>query len=202
METYFSYFVFVSNFERAWNGRRATKLFILLQYIHLTSVHRASRIIRSGAHKMRDAYSKNVVLVQRDNYGREIALICGIFIGFLLAVVLQSSFCDTIGSVQNIEFTDIRDRQAFLTMNLTNVSDITANSSTEITPIHEMLKNDIRVLCWILTDPENHKTKAIHVKQTWGQRCTKLLFMSTEHGSYCSPCYWLLVFVFFSSLYT
>lgn len=42
------------------------------------------------------------------------------------------------------------------------------------------LSKNIRVLCWILTTPENHKTKAIHVNKTWGKKCNKLLFMSSE----------------------
>jgi len=41
------------------------------------------------------------------------------------------------------------------------------------------LHKNVRVLCWVLTMPENHKTKAIHIKNTWGKRCNKLLFMST-----------------------
>lgn len=43
------------------------------------------------------------------------------------------------------------------------------------------LSKSIRVLCWILTTPENHDTKVIHVKNTWGKRCNKILFMSTHN---------------------
>lgn len=44
------------------------------------------------------------------------------------------------------------------------------------------LYDEVRVLCWIMTNPANHKKKARHVKRTWGKRCNILVFMSTAEG--------------------
>ncbi|XP_076030184.1 glycoprotein-N-acetylgalactosamine 3-beta-galactosyltransferase 1-like [Oratosquilla oratoria] len=44
----------------------------------------------------------------------------------------------------------------------------------------ENLREKVRVLCWVLTYPKNHRPVAMHVKATWGQRCNKLLFFSSE----------------------
>ncbi|XP_023167559.2 glycoprotein-N-acetylgalactosamine 3-beta-galactosyltransferase 1-like [Drosophila hydei] len=47
------------------------------------------------------------------------------------------------------------------------------------TSLSDQLKREVRVLCWVMTNPSNHKKKARHVKRTWGKRCNILLFMSS-----------------------
>ena len=37
------------------------------------------------------------------------------------------------------------------------------------------------LLCWVMAHPESLATKALAVNQTWGSRCTALLFVVSEH---------------------
>lgn len=53
--------------------------------------------------------------------------------------------------------------------------------------LSNFLHSKVKVLCIVATHPANHKTKAIHVKNTWGRRCNKLLFMTSKLDDALDP---------------
>lgn len=53
----------------------------------------------------------------------------------------------------------------------------------ESSALAEALSIKVRVLCWVMTSPSNLQSKAKHVFATWGKRCSKILFMSSETDS-------------------
>uniref|UniRef100_A0A182W982 Glycoprotein-N-acetylgalactosamine 3-beta-galactosyltransferase 1 n=1 Tax=Anopheles minimus TaxID=112268 RepID=A0A182W982_9DIPT len=54
----------------------------------------------------------------------------------------------------------------------------TNRSGNPQSPVVNMTES-VRVLCWVMTTPANHREKVIHIKATWGPRCNKLLIMSS-----------------------
>ncbi|XP_030763970.1 glycoprotein-N-acetylgalactosamine 3-beta-galactosyltransferase 1-like isoform X2 [Sitophilus oryzae] len=62
------------------------------------------------------------------------------------------------------------------------------DAQTDVDVIYPMLNKtvahtlyeEVNVLCWVTTSPENHQNRAKHVKATWGQRCNTLIFISTK----------------------
>eukprot|EP00038_Savillea_parva_P011773 m.200030 g.200030 ORF g.200030 m.200030 type:complete len:507 (-) comp20937_c0_seq1:58-1578(-) len=50
-------------------------------------------------------------------------------------------------------------------------------------PKRPFVRSAGRILCWVLTHPGSHDTKARAVNRTWGSRCDKLLFITTEEAA-------------------
>ncbi|XP_030386717.1 glycoprotein-N-acetylgalactosamine 3-beta-galactosyltransferase 1 [Scaptodrosophila lebanonensis] len=44
----------------------------------------------------------------------------------------------------------------------------------------QTMEREVRVLCWVLTTPEYHKSRAVHILRTWGRRCNKIYFMTSQ----------------------
>lgn len=46
--------------------------------------------------------------------------------------------------------------------------------------LSQILFDKVKILCMVMTQPDNHRTRADHVRDTWGKRCNKLIFMSSK----------------------
>ena len=61
-----------------------------------------------------------------------------------------------------------------------------------------------RILCFVITSPKTLYTKAVHVRDTWGKKCNKIIFFSSKHdkvsSKYLSKTKYTLIFIFFFDL--
>lgn len=64
---------------------------------------------------------------------------------------------------------------------------ITYSILCHLSDINEVIANElsskVRILCWIMTTPDNLEKKAAAVKNTWAKRCNKALFFSSESNA-------------------
>lgn len=81
--------------------------------------------------------------------------------GFLVGIILASFF----GKSDNVE---------------KNYSVQSYNRELYDDSLAQLMHKEVKILCWVFTHPANHKIRSINLKNTWGKRCNKLLFMSSE----------------------
>jgi glycoprotein-N-acetylgalactosamine 3-beta-galactosyltransferase len=98
--------------------------------------------------------------------------ICGIFFGSLLYQLSIPSYLKSYKTVDETE--------SFRLIESKNYSESGVSFELYESELAEKLYNEVRIVCWINMAPKYHKTKAINIKNTWGRRCQKLLFMSHE----------------------
>ncbi|XP_037959689.1 glycoprotein-N-acetylgalactosamine 3-beta-galactosyltransferase 1-like [Teleopsis dalmanni] len=129
-----------------------------------------------------------------------LTLIFGIALGLIISQVLYSTNCTHL-QIQTTLWTSARGRTYSPEQHddyyAERVKDLLAPDSeipnatwpisdsnlSDYKSLADKLYNETRVLCWVLTSPNNHAKRAVHVKNTWGSRCNKLIFMSSAEDS-------------------
>ncbi|XP_018427114.1 PREDICTED: glycoprotein-N-acetylgalactosamine 3-beta-galactosyltransferase 1-like [Nanorana parkeri] len=103
-----------------------------------------------------------------------IALTLGILVGFFTTflvfhTILQSSRTKPPLAIQSWRYMEkLRSLDEFPHTHLLDKSEVS-----------DVLSQKVRILCWIMTGPNNLDTKAIHVKYSWTRHCNVILFMSS-----------------------
>lgn len=95
----------------------------------------------------------------------------------------RNVLCLVLGLIVGIQLTEFWGYMTFTTDEYESTA-IAVDTAVPTLPLKvslaDWLYQETRVLCLVLTMPKDHHTKAAKVKSTWGARCNKLIFMSSQ----------------------
>ena len=94
----------------------------------------------------------------------------------ILGFIFGTLFILISNDITNLNISKI----SFIEKHLLKNKKIPETSEISETSIADKLAKEVRILCWVMTYPPNFEKKIPAVKSTWGKRCNKLYFMSTE----------------------
>ncbi|XP_073702830.1 glycoprotein-N-acetylgalactosamine 3-beta-galactosyltransferase 1 [Garra rufa] len=98
---------------------------------------------------------------------QHIFLFCGIFLGFIFVQQLRS-----VRLARALAYPHCLSSQA------------KSNAWKKNDELAKSLFSRVRVLCWIMTRPENHVKKLQHVRATWAKHCNQVLYMSSQSSDF------------------
>ncbi|XP_072109512.1 glycoprotein-N-acetylgalactosamine 3-beta-galactosyltransferase 1-like isoform X2 [Mobula birostris] len=115
--------------------------------------------------------------------------LCGLGLGFLICYLVikvinteeqqhrHLLFNDPHGHLEEFDHHQHQHLQGEMNFN----ADVSQHKD-ENTSLADDLYKKVRILCWVMTGPQNLATKAKHVKATWAKKCNVVLFMSSEEN--------------------
>lgn len=105
--------------------------------------------------------------IQSSKLGQCLVFSKGILIGFVLGLLAVHLLAPSF------EYTSLNINELSQQPTVFQIADQPVTLETK--------RDRIRILCWVTTSPKTH-SRAQLIKDTWGRRCDKLLFMSSIQG--------------------
>ena len=106
-------------------------------------------------------------------------LVITAILSLLLDIFLIVRFSVNLSTVIYTNFSDIDVPCPNQTLYLDNLNQNMKRINVSLRKKEKPLSERVSVLCLVITQPKNLRTKAVAVKNAWGRRCNKLLFISS-----------------------